>query len=737
VIREVEPPRPSTRLGTLGAGQLADAAKRRHAEPPRLISLIKGDLDWIVMKALDKDRSRRYDTAKDLAADVQRHLEHAPVQARPPELWYLAQKFFWRRKRSILAGGLCCAFFLAAVVAGLQHHRAQTLRHAARLASFRQEEAEVVPQFTAASAPATEAATMRFKACLARLADRVRQGQGSPVDCELLARVITSRVGWLGHTIQQIQEPHLRLRAGLGRWNVEGLGAVVFPTITVGNTALRAGGWEGPVDALYLDGWGSESLTTGITKPIGLRGLFSQTGRYRISGILTVQLVKARGRKEQPIRDHVKLADFEAVGPQVRLPLPPLDCTFLKEVPPHFPVELIDAAMSEKIRAGLAVQEAWIDFDAEKRARLHLELFYPYSNDAEPKFPIALAPRLLQLGGAPVLTNEPLVGYRAYGGGGATVQEFVLALPAGMNLPSENRPIAARISIQSSRQMALEEGLDELLAIPEIRKDISIELRRDGSGEAKRGAELVRQGNLAEAELLYRARLESLRPVVRADDPLLARALADLAYTMLCEGKSAEAGSLAQECLGIQEKQMPDNWRTFAARGLLGAALFGQRRYAQAEPLLLSGYEGLSQRAKWIPPDQKRTQLALPLAELVHLYTALGQTDRALEQCRKTAESTDLQLLNSLAWFLATRKNPYERDGKVAAILAGRVAAATSRKQPFVLDTLAAAYAEAGEFDKAISTQREAIGLLNDAREKSDYTSRLKLYQSNTPYREP
>ena len=72
-IREQEPARPSTRLSTMLEGDLTSIAKNRHAEPPGLVHLIRGDLDWIVMKALEKDRTRRYETANGLAMDIQRH----------------------------------------------------------------------------------------------------------------------------------------------------------------------------------------------------------------------------------------------------------------------------------------------------------------------------------------------------------------------------------------------------------------------------------------------------------------------------------------------------------------------------------------------------------------------------------------------------------------------------------------------------------------------------------------
>src|SRR5580765_1367272 len=88
IIHEQEPARPSTRLSTLLAADLTVVASHRHAEPPKLIHLVRGDLDWIVMKALEKDRTRRYDTANGLAMDIQRHLNTEPVVARPSSIGY-------------------------------------------------------------------------------------------------------------------------------------------------------------------------------------------------------------------------------------------------------------------------------------------------------------------------------------------------------------------------------------------------------------------------------------------------------------------------------------------------------------------------------------------------------------------------------------------------------------------------------------------------------------------------
>jgi serine/threonine protein kinase len=91
-IREKEPARPSNRVSTLPADELTTTAKRRGVDASRLVSVLRGDLDWIVMQCLEKDRARRYETANELAHDIERHLRDEPVRARPPSRLYEFQK---------------------------------------------------------------------------------------------------------------------------------------------------------------------------------------------------------------------------------------------------------------------------------------------------------------------------------------------------------------------------------------------------------------------------------------------------------------------------------------------------------------------------------------------------------------------------------------------------------------------------------------------------------------------
>jgi tetratricopeptide (TPR) repeat protein len=112
IIREEEPPRPSTRISTLGQAATTISTQRK-TDPRRLSQLFRGELDWIVMKALEKDRNRRYETASAFAADVQRYLHDEPVQACPPSAWYRFRKFARRNKGRLAA---VAGVFLAVTV---------------------------------------------------------------------------------------------------------------------------------------------------------------------------------------------------------------------------------------------------------------------------------------------------------------------------------------------------------------------------------------------------------------------------------------------------------------------------------------------------------------------------------------------------------------------------------------------------------------------------------------------
>ena len=107
VIRETDPPTPSKRFS--GLRDVVEVSKNRHVEPSALGKLLRGDLDWVVMKCLEKDRSRRYETVHGLARDIERHLSDEPVRARPPSAAYRLKKLV--RKHRVATVAACGEFF--------------------------------------------------------------------------------------------------------------------------------------------------------------------------------------------------------------------------------------------------------------------------------------------------------------------------------------------------------------------------------------------------------------------------------------------------------------------------------------------------------------------------------------------------------------------------------------------------------------------------------------------------
>ncbi len=118
IIREEDPPKPSTRLTTMGE-RLSTVSVSRHTEPSRLTSTVRGDLDWIVMKSLDKDRKRRYESAAAMAGDIRHYLSEEPINARPPSRSYQIRKFAQRNRVPLITASLFAVTMIIGLVASL------------------------------------------------------------------------------------------------------------------------------------------------------------------------------------------------------------------------------------------------------------------------------------------------------------------------------------------------------------------------------------------------------------------------------------------------------------------------------------------------------------------------------------------------------------------------------------------------------------------------------------------
>jgi hypothetical protein len=192
MIREEEPPRPSTRLSASG-DKLPTISAQRKTEPAKLAKLVRGELDWIVRKALEKDRGRRYETANGFARDIERYLADEPVQACPPSARYRLGKFVRRHRAGLAVAGL--VFFLLVLIGGGVGWLA-----ADRAARQREEDAKV------------REAERRVEELLEAAEPRLREG--NPADLALLsaAQRIEAHLGSgaVGPEVRQRAEQFLR-----------------------------------------------------------------------------------------------------------------------------------------------------------------------------------------------------------------------------------------------------------------------------------------------------------------------------------------------------------------------------------------------------------------------------------------------------------------------------------------------------------------------------------------------
>jgi serine/threonine protein kinase/tetratricopeptide (TPR) repeat protein len=204
VIREQEPSKPSTKLST--AETLPTLAANRGTEPRKLTAMVRGELDWIVMKALEKDRNRRYETANGFALDVQRYLNDEPVLACPPSAWYRCRRANLRQRARLTVATVVTAALVVAAAAAWWTDRQQAALAAKQQADAARQRAETEQSITAALAeaqtllaqshketayPERWQATARVAALVVERAERLRAA-GEVTD-ELTARVERTR----------------------------------------------------------------------------------------------------------------------------------------------------------------------------------------------------------------------------------------------------------------------------------------------------------------------------------------------------------------------------------------------------------------------------------------------------------------------------------------------------------------------------------------------------------------
>jgi WD40 repeat protein/serine/threonine protein kinase len=285
-IREKEPLRPSTRLSGFTPEELTTTARRRRGDPPKLINSLRGDLDCVVMKCLEKDRTRRYETASGLAEDLHRHLNNEPVLARPPSVSYRLQKS-WRRNKVVytavaaVAVALVCGIALSSWLA-VQARRAKDDALAAR---------------NAESEKAIEAQTARQRADGER-----KRAEGSADELIRHLYVADIKVAF-----QALQEENLGLARQLIYKYLPLLGVATSDVASHSSGEERAGGLKTTGITRDVLGWewrylwqlcqGEESFTVGRGKYVRCLA-FSPDGRLLAMGRdRRVEILEAESRR--------------------------------------------------------------------------------------------------------------------------------------------------------------------------------------------------------------------------------------------------------------------------------------------------------------------------------------------------------------------------------------------------------------------------------------------------------
>jgi serine/threonine protein kinase len=652
-IKEEEPPKPSTRLSA-SQPALASIAARRRTEPAKLARLVRGELDWIVMKALEKDRTRRYETANGLARDIERYLHDEPVEACPPSATYRLHKLARKHRRALTtAAGFAGLLVLASVLSTILAIRAT---RAERRATTDRNRALV------AEAKASE---QRDRSLTAEAAAKNAAARSEAVSKFLLTDMLTEMApgGTLGRsaTVEQLLDTAAARvpRAFSGQPELE---AAIRDKIGVTYGALGRydKGHRQLVAALeiqrrVLSDEHPDTLQTTHDLDVVLRfqDKWSEAERLarqlleirqRVQGTEHVETLNAMSDLGWILTIQRKFAEAEPLSRKA------LDDTRRLLGDTH-----VSTAERMERLAGLLLFKSEPD-EAEPLLLTALEIRRRVSGEEHPGT-LEDMHELAWLRGQQVWSRGPQVG-------GESVALLRKVLVIRRRVLGDEHYYTLNTMGDLAGYLFLEGKPAE--AEPLARQALSIARRVLGREHTRTvqsmhylGKTLHALGMLTEAEPLLREAVEIRRKTDPEVYPDLGFCLTSLGWVLLDKGGPAQAEPLLREALAIFQKraqhdqpaeagplphESPDNqvkdsravWVRSLTMSLLGASLLGQREYAEAEPLLIRGYEGLKSREVWGFPQIKKT-VPEAAARLVQLYEAWGKPEKAAEWRAKLA----------------------------------------------------------------------------------------------------
>lgn len=529
----------------------------REEDPAPLSSInrrYRGDVEIIVAKALEKDRTRRYASAAEMGADIRRHLVHEPIVARPPSTRYQLQKFA-RRHKALVTGA--AAVFLVLVGGIIATSREAVVAR----------RAEVTAEREAASAKAV--IDFLQNDLLAQASARSQSGSGVRFDPDLKVRTALERAAArIGGKFDRQPEIEGAIRDTIGK--------------TFASLAEYAASQGQLERALELERrvWGPEHPKTLNTQNYLGRTLWHQ-GKHREAEALLARALEIERR---------------VLGPEH-----PDTLYCMNSLANAYRSQNKDAQAEPLYRETLDIRRRVL-------GQGHPDTLISMNNLANVYWSAG------NYAAAESLYRQTLEIQRATLGPEHPDTLLSMGNLAGTYVNEQKYREAEalfRQTLELSRRVLGPEHTNTLAFLADF------------------ASAYERQGQYALAETYFAQVLAGRKRAGGSEDPVdIQLAAADLALVYISERKFGASEPLARENLAFAERAMPDRWQRYRAASLLGASLAGQGKFAEAEPLLLDGYNGMLARKdkmwapNWYHLDRTRAWLA-------ELYDAWGQPDKA------------------------------------------------------------------------------------------------------------
>ncbi len=597
----------------------------REEDPAPLSSIdksLRGDVETIVARALEKEKERRYASAADLAADIRRFLSHQPIVARRPSATYQLGKF--ARRNRVLMGGVVTVFVVMAVGAGLSTWQAVRATRAEQLA--RTNEATARSEAERAQREADRAKQEALKAEAVNMFLRDMLGSANPKNVTREDLVKGREVT----VVQVLAEAVKRLDAGTLK-DQPVIEAAVRQTI--GNTYKDLGEYSAAETNLRiaLDIRGNvlgEDHAEVAESLDGLAGLLSIQGK----------LSEAEPLSRQALAIRVKA--FGEEHPDVAKSLNNLAELLASEGKAEEAEAMYRRALAME-RALLGQEHRDVATTLHNLATLLQSQGRPA--EAEPLFREALAMRRALVG-----DEHPDVA--------STLHSLAFLLKAQGQLGEAEgvmrEVVAIRRKQMGSDHSFLAASLTNLAVIlrdegkladaePLIREALAIQRKALGADHADVGASLYNlakllqaQGRLADAEPIAREALANHRRVLPANHPTLAAVMCGLGSVLTDLGKADEAEPMLREAMGILDNSLPKgDWQRAQAKSLLGGAILGQGKFAEAEPFLLEGSVALMDN-----PGVSADRRQRAIERVIRLYEAWDAAEPGAGRAEKATE---------------------------------------------------------------------------------------------------